>query len=170
MSVLRCLRCKLSRWLHGALARLTNWVGNSYTDSTSAPFRRYDWLMLSVCTMTQAGFDDYYAVMIRLGDKTQVLAVDRLLDSRKLLVNSPGRYARHVRGVAGLSILGDGAVAVNLDLAQLLAAGVQATAIRRITRMQPQLRNLPSVLIVDDSLSVRNSLLQLLQDAEIVLK
>ncbi len=109
--------------------------------------------------------DDYSAVIVRLDDKLQVLAVDRLLDARELLVNNPGRYARHVRGVAGLSILGDGAVAVNLDLAQLLASGVRSTAASGVTRAETQKRDLPSVLIVDDSLSVRNSLLQLVQDA-----
>lgn len=109
--------------------------------------------------------NDYYAVMIRLGGKTRVLAVDRLIDSRKLLVNLPGRYAKHIRGVVGLSILGDGSVAVNLDLAQLLSTGPRATTTRRIERTHPQQPQLPGILVVDDSLSVRNSLVQLLQDA-----
>ncbi len=108
---------------------------------------------------------DYSAVIVRLNDKTQVLAVDRLLDSRELLVNPPGRYARHLRGVAGLSILGDGAIAVNLDLAQLLASGARSAATLSAARTQTHQLELPSVLIVDDSLSVRNSLLQLVQDA-----
>ncbi len=108
---------------------------------------------------------DYSAVIVRLDDKTQVLAVDRLLDARELLVGNPGRYARHVRGVAGLSILGDGTVAVNLDLAQLLAAGVRTVAKSGAARVETKNNELPGVLIVDDSLSVRNSLLQLVRDA-----
>jgi chemosensory pili system protein ChpA (sensor histidine kinase/response regulator) len=109
---------------------------------------------------------DYSAVIVRLDNKTQVLAVDRLLDSRELLVNSPGCYARHVRGVAGLSILGDGGIAVNLDLAQLLAVSVRTTPVfTDNSRVQAQQREKHSVLIVDDSLSVRNSMLQLMQDA-----
>lgn len=110
-------------------------------------------------------YGDYSAVIVRLNDKTQVLAVDRLLDARELLVNNPGRYARHVRGVAGLSILGDGAIAVNLDLAQLLAVSVQTTAAKSQTRSVAPQHKLSGILIVDDSLSVRNSLLQLVQDA-----
>ncbi len=108
---------------------------------------------------------DYSAVIVRLDDKTQVLAVDRLLDARELLVGNPGRYARHVRGVAGLSILGDGTVAVNLDLAQLLAAGVRTVGKSSAARTEAKNNELPGVLIVDDSLSVRNSLLQLVRDA-----
>jgi len=110
--------------------------------------------------------DDHDAVIVRLDNKTHALAVDRLIDARELLVKSPGRYARHVRGVAGLSILGDGGVAVNLDIAQLLAAGTRATAASgSVVPAEPAQHELPGVLIVDDALSVRNSLLQLLQDA-----
>ena len=115
---------------------------------------------------TDDSWDPCDAVIARVHDKLQAVAVDRLVDSRELLVKSPGRYARHLRGVVGLSILGDGGVAVNLDLAQLLGAGAQ----RRIaTELQPgaaaPARARPGVLIVDDALSVRNSLMQLVQDA-----
>ncbi|HEY0887327.1 MAG TPA: response regulator, partial [Ramlibacter sp.] len=94
------------------------------------------------------------AVIVRVERETMALAVDRLVDSRELLVKSPGRYARHLRGVVGLAILGDGSVAVNLDLVQLLsAAAPRADAA------------VAGVLIVDDALSVRNTLVQLVQDA-----
>lgn len=109
-------------------------------------------------------FGEYDAVILRLDHKTQALAVDRLVDSRELLVKSPGRYARHVRGVVGLSILGDGGVAVNLDLSQLTAGGALRPA-RQDTPAAAPRKALPGVLIVDDALSVRNSLVQLVQDA-----
>jgi len=112
--------------------------------------------------------DQCDAVIARVEDKLHALAVDRLLDSRELLVKSPGRYARHVRGVVGLSILGDGGVAVNLDLGQLLGAGsAQRRALheRAAGLPVPPGRAMPGVLIVDDALSVRNSLMQLVQDA-----
>lgn len=110
--------------------------------------------------------EDYDAVIVRLDDKIHALAVDRLLNSRELLVKSPGKYARHMRGVAGLSILGDGGIAVNLDLAQLLKSDVRQATMHTAAPL-PQLgqSTLPAVLIVDDALSVRTSLLQLVQDA-----
>jgi CheY-like chemotaxis protein len=108
---------------------------------------------------------DRDAVIVRLDDRSHALAVDRLLDARELLVKTPGRYARHVRGVAGLSILGDGSVAVNLDLSQLLATGVRAAVTRTAAPVEALQRELPGVLIVDDALSVRNALRQLVQDA-----
>jgi chemotaxis protein histidine kinase CheA/ActR/RegA family two-component response regulator len=105
------------------------------------------------------------AVIMRVDRQPVAVAVDRLLDARELLVKKPGRYARHIRGVVGLSILGDGSVAVNLDLAQLLAPGSQragTTASRAAGTMQ---KSVPGVLVVDDALSVRNTLVQLVQDA-----
>ena len=118
---------------------------------------------------------DYDAVIVRMQDKFYALAVDALLDSRELLVKSPGRYARHVRGVAGMSILGDGSIAVHMDMAQLLAGWLQGGVSRismpvaavRATIEPPQL---PGVLVVDDALIVRNTLQQLLEDAGFYVK
>lgn len=112
--------------------------------------------------------DDYDAVIIRADNKMHVLAVDRLVDSRELLVKNPGRFARHIRGVAGLSILGDGSVAVNLDTSQLLASESvrrQVKSLRTSDTAAAAQKDSPGVLIVDDALSVRTSLMQLVQDA-----
>lgn len=116
----------------------------------------------------QKPLEQYDAVIVRVNNKPFGLAVDQLIDARELLVKNPGRFARHIRGVAGLSILGDGSVAVNLDLTQLLAGGtvhkVIQSGISTPMQIAPQ-KDLPSILIVDDALTVRTSLLQLLLDA-----
>ncbi len=122
---------------------------------------------------TQAPLENFDAVIVRVDDKVHALAVERLIDAREVLVKNPGRYAKHVRGVAGLSILGDGSISVNLDLPQLLAQGARRTLAAQagaesesssLLATAPS-SALPSVLIVDDALSVRNSLLQMVQDA-----
>ena len=113
--------------------------------------------------------EEYDAVITHVQDRLFVLAVDRLVDSRELLVKNPGRYARHVRGVAGLSILGDGSIAVHLDLAQMLeswqAAGTASVPSRPSAYKSQERPQLPGVLVVDDALSVRNTLQQLVEDA-----
>lgn len=121
--------------------------------------------VLGLARDTGKSTNDVDVVIVRLDDRIWALTVDCLLDSRELLVKNPGRFARHVRGVAGLSVLGDGSVAVNLDLAQLLAPGRRITAARHLEAPEAPQRQLPGVLIVDDALSVRTSLLQLVQDA-----
>jgi chemosensory pili system protein ChpA (sensor histidine kinase/response regulator) len=106
-----------------------------------------------------------HAVIVRHDNGVRALAVDGLLDSRELLVKTPGPYARHIRGVAGLSILGDGSIAVNLDIAQLFtstsARRVQSPLASAATADRAHRR----VLVVDDALTVRNALVQLVRDA-----
>ena len=116
---------------------------------------------------TDKSLADYDAVVLQVGERTLAISVDRLVDSRELLVQSPGRYAQHMAGVAGLSILGDGGVAVNLDLGQLLEAAAprSAAGAKKVSKAARARAALPSVLIVDDALSVRNSLQQLIADA-----
>lgn len=114
---------------------------------------------------------DFDAVIVHIDDKLHALAVERLIDSRELLVKSPGRYAKNLSGITGLSILGDGGIAVNLDLTNLLKAGTHHTGPHHTgTHTAALVTQLPqhhqsSVLIVDDALSVRASLLQMVQDA-----
>src|SRR5262249_1361325 len=64
--------------------------------------------------------EQHDGVLVRGDEQVHALAVDRLLDARELLIKSPGRYAQHMHGVAGLAILGNGRVAVSLDLNALL--------------------------------------------------
>ena len=115
-----------------------------------------------------SALNDHDTVIVQVDGRTVALGVDRLLQSRDLLVKDPGPYARHLRGVMGLSILGDGGIAVNLDLANLLAPGPPSGVLRSddsslfATDSAPAL---PRILVVDDSLSVRNSLMQLIQDS-----
>lgn len=112
---------------------------------------------------------NYDAVLVRVQDKTYALAVDELLDSRELLVKDPGRYARHIVGVAGLSVLGDGSIAVHVDLVQLLGSwqggGGVVVAPKVSARTDLAKPKLPGILVVDDALTVRNTLQQLLEDA-----
>lgn len=116
---------------------------------------------------TAPSFEDCDAVIVRVDDQVRALAVDRLLDARELLIKHPGRYARHLRAIAGLAVLGDGGVAVALDLSQLLARAVHAPRVGAAAAgpAPSASRQLPGVLIVDDALSVRNSLLEMVRDA-----
>lgn len=108
---------------------------------------------------------DCDVVLARTGVSIQAFAVDRLLDVREVLIKEAGRYVRHLPGVSGLTILGDGAVAAFVDLAQLSKYALTGQGQARAPRAPRPEQAGPSVLIVDDSLSVRNSLQQLILDA-----
>jgi chemotaxis protein histidine kinase CheA/ActR/RegA family two-component response regulator len=103
-------------------------------------------------------------VLVRTMDGTMALLVDRLIDSRSVLVKNMGKYLPHVHGISGVTIMGDGTLVPLLNLPELLAAPIAVTAaaadLAAAARLQAR-----RILVVDDSLSVRKGLMQLLQDA-----
>jgi chemosensory pili system protein ChpA (sensor histidine kinase/response regulator) len=106
-------------------------------------------------------------VIFRHSTELVGLVVDRSLDSRELLVKSPGRYGACVGGVVGLSILGDGGLSVSLDVGQLMSRG-QLTGTSAQAALPGKTKvesSVPSVLVVDDAITVRAALLRLIEDA-----
>lgn len=103
-------------------------------------------------------------VLIRTMDGTMAILVDRLIDSRSVMVKSMGKYLSRVHGISGVTIMGDGTLVPLLNLPELLAAPIAVTAaaadLAAAARLQAR-----RILVVDDSLSVRKGLMQLLQDA-----
>jgi CheY-like chemotaxis protein len=99
------------------------------------------------------------------GTKTAIL-VQEVLDSRDLVVKPLGQYVPHVIGVMGGAILGDGSVTPVLDLPELLQTQKVAPQVVRTSGAQAKnaTRVLPTVLVVDDSLSARRSLAQFVRD------
>jgi chemotaxis protein histidine kinase CheA/ActR/RegA family two-component response regulator len=103
-------------------------------------------------------------VLIRTMDGTMAMLVDRLIDSRSVMVKNMGKYLPRVHGISGVTIMGDGTLVPLLNLPELLAAPIAVTAaaadLAAAARLQAR-----RILVVDDSLSVRKGLMQLLQDA-----
>jgi len=106
-------------------------------------------------------------VLVKGESSITAVIVDYLYDSRHLVSKTMGRYVKKVRGVAGASILGDGSVVAMIDLPELLRQPAQS--------LMPSSSNdgeistaaalgVPNIMIVDDSLSVRKVLSQLIED------
>jgi chemosensory pili system protein ChpA (sensor histidine kinase/response regulator) len=106
-------------------------------------------------------------VVVRDTGGAQAVVVDALLSGRDLVIKNLGRYLAGARGVVGASLLGDGRVLPVLDMHELLRLRRGgATVVRpQFARAQAAARpSLTSILVVDDSLSVRQALTQLLED------
>ena len=86
------------------------------------------------------------------------LAVDAILHSRDAVVKSLGTHLRRVPGIWGATLLGDGTVVLILNASDLGGAAEDAR-VRVVARpaapAEPQAR---TVLVVDDSLSMRHVL------------
>jgi CheY-like chemotaxis protein len=103
-------------------------------------------------------------VLVRTMDGTMAILVDRLIDSRSVMVKSMGKYLPRVHGISGVTIMGDGSLVPLLNLPELLAAPIAVTAAAADLAAAAR-RQARRILVVDDSLSVRKGLMQLLQDA-----
>ncbi len=73
---------------------------------------------------TTAGENDHiYAVIVNGDGKTFGLVVDSLVGEQEIVIKSLGRLIGDVRGLAGATILGDGSLALILDIRGLTGAG-----------------------------------------------
>jgi chemosensory pili system protein ChpA (sensor histidine kinase/response regulator) len=95
----------------------------------------------------------------------RAVVVDKLLSGRDLVIKSAGKHLANLSGVVGASLLGDGRVVPVLDMHDLLVARRQrheyaAQPVGRSTHAQRAFCS--EILVVDDSLSVRQALSQLL--------
>ncbi len=92
--------------------------------------------------------------------------VEKIIGGQDLVVKDLGHYVPRLTGVSGVTILGDGSVTPVVDLPELVRVTTTAgKAASRYQRTEAPRSNLPSALIVDDSLSARRSLAQFMQDA-----
>ena len=104
-------------------------------------------------------------LLIRTESGRVGVIVDELIDGRYLVVKRLGAFVPRVRGVIGASILADGSVAPILDLQELLRRPATPMVIPEIAQPELIVINAPNVLVVDDSLSARRTLAQVISDA-----
>ena len=103
-------------------------------------------------------------ILIRTMSGTMAVLVERLIDSRSVMVKSMGKYLPHVHGISGVTLMGDGSVVPLLNVPELLAEPISVNA--AVADLAAAARKKARrVLVVDDSLSVRKGVMQLLQDA-----
>ena len=102
--------------------------------------------------------------LLLIQDETGALhavSVPEVLASRDLVVKGLGAYMPRLPGIIGATILGDGSVTVVLDMPVLLRTARSSTPPAAIL---PGSVRRPRALVVDDSLSARQSLAQFLED------
>jgi chemosensory pili system protein ChpA (sensor histidine kinase/response regulator) len=103
-------------------------------------------------------------LLVRSGDHQSALLVDRLLGSREIVVKSVGPQLSTVRGISGATILGDGRVVLIVDagaLVRLSAALHGAPPVEAEAEPEPSGR--VTVMVVDDSITVRKVTARLLE-------
>ena len=102
-------------------------------------------------------------------DETQqtIILVDEVMDTKDLVVKDLGRYVSKQEGIVGATILGDGSVTPVIDLPELVRSSHSSSNTNQKqvipTEHQP-VKDKPTAVVVDDSLSARKSLVQFMED------
>ena len=107
-------------------------------------------------------------LLVQTTEGTSAVFIEQVITSYDLVVKNMGAYIKSVSGIAGVSMLGNGEVVPVLDLTAMLKAQNSFSPdimAKRIESPAATEVELPRILIVDDSLSVRNSLAQLMRDS-----
>jgi chemosensory pili system protein ChpA (sensor histidine kinase/response regulator) len=106
-------------------------------------------------------------LIMNIDDREVAVAVDDTLGAREIVVKNLGNHLRHVHGVTGATLMGDGSVVLILNVPELVRG---ATRARMDTGPLPPVkqtvtRRALTVMVVDDSPSVRRVVTSLLQNA-----
>ncbi len=96
-------------------------------------------------------------LLIGSGDLRAAVAIDQVLGSREIVVKDGGPQMAALPGVFGATIMGDGRVVVILDIAPLVRryASMAQTAVPTEIEAVEELRRVPLVMVVDDSVTMR---------------
>jgi chemosensory pili system protein ChpA (sensor histidine kinase/response regulator) len=106
------------------------------------------------------------AVLVRAASGKIALVVDSVVDARELILQDVGRLTRRIAGVVGGAMRGDGKPMFVLDVPALERAARSSVRVSTSSALRRRLATKRTrVLVVDDALSVRRSMEQLLEDA-----
>ena len=149
------------------LARAGEQLTLSHEDQAYPAFILSHWLGFEETTSIDAReAERFLPVLVKGADGPVALLVDAVLDSRELILQGIGQLTRRIRGVVAGALRPDGKPLFLIDVAELERAArssvqlVSSSALRRRMAVE-RVR----VLVVDDALSVRRSMQQLLGDA-----
>ncbi|MCC7258737.1 MAG: Hpt domain-containing protein [Gammaproteobacteria bacterium] len=100
-------------------------------------------------------------ILVRAGEHSTALVTDDMQDSREIVVKPVGPQLATIRGIAGATILGDGRIAVILDMGILVrtvrpGGGTRAPLPESVPKG-------PLALVVDDSITMRRVTQRLLE-------
>ena len=101
-------------------------------------------------------------ILVRAGEHSTALVTDEMLGSREIVVKSVGPQISVIRGISGATILGDGSVVIILDVGTIVRTQVFGRGPGAVAAHDDGDRRV-SVMVVDDSITVRRVTQRLLE-------
>ena len=101
----------------------------------------------------------YWVLLLRSGSQRVAVLVDELKGNQEVVVKNVGAQLARVVGIAGATVLGDGRVVLILNPVALASRTLVSTVHTAVPTMLPpvlsEVATVPTVMVVDDSLTVR---------------
>ncbi len=104
-------------------------------------------------------------LVLEAGDHKVAIAVDKILPGRDIVVKTLGTHLRKVRGLIGATLMGDGSVVPILDAVDLVSPTTPPMSAVPAPHQFVRRDETPTIMIVDDSVSVRRVMSNLLKNA-----
>lgn len=105
-------------------------------------------------------------VLLSFAEQRMAFLVDKILDERQIMVKDLGRQLERVRNVAGATILGDGDLALVLNVSDLIKSAIRLSSAARpradAEKAPPRIKR---VLVAEDSITARSLLKNILETA-----
>ena len=102
-------------------------------------------------------------IILKDTEHTDAILIDGIIDSRERIIKNFGAHIPKLRGILGATVLGDGTVVPVVELSEILYESDYVVGLQQDDEQIEYSK--PSVMVVDDSLSVRRSLALLLKDS-----
>jgi chemosensory pili system protein ChpA (sensor histidine kinase/response regulator) len=102
-------------------------------------------------------------LLVRSGDRRVALQVDGLLGNRQIVVKTVGPQLSSIHWITGATILGDGRVALILDLNAMIRLDAAKTIAPDLVPGEAPEQARVTVMVVDDSITVRKVTTRLLE-------
>jgi len=97
-------------------------------------------------------------LLARSGDLRAAICVDQVMGSKEIVVKPVGPQVNSIPGIFGATIMGDGRVVMILDVAPLVRRyniSQREDAVPVVPVAAPEVRRVPAVMVVDDSITMR---------------
>jgi chemotaxis protein histidine kinase CheA/ActR/RegA family two-component response regulator len=130
------------------------------------PILRLDDLLgLPTYALRDAAENEVAMIVVTDQRERAVVIGPELRESRRVILKPLSSFLPTMLGIDGVSILGDGTITTVIDLPDLLRGFERGDSMEVGLASSIEVQALPLCLIVDDSVSVRRTMEQLMQDA-----
>jgi len=106
--------------------------------------------------------DDKIVLLLEISGKRVAVSIENMIGKREIVIKSLGSHLKQVKGVSGATILGDGGVVPILNIEELIGGGAVIT--EGEDDFKPIISKQLEILIVDDSVSVRQVVARLMEN------